>query len=331
MNFSSSFLLSVYYRAIATASFVFRGRRGSAFLAKTLSYIKVAQHAFGLSDTGILIDGHLQRIFPDRSAEWRKKVIRGYWRNHQSARVALFNTSRMCPADLEEYLETDGREMLDEAVESGRGVLLLVPHFGDERTLHILLGMAGYPVSVISSAYAEYPPFVRRSRLKAGQRWNHVGFPGQNPRWMFDTLNRGEILHIAPTGYGGPKGTWVKNFGVPILASSTPWRLHRRTGCAMFTAYNLILPGMRYRLELEPFEPEPDGSDFTQRLFDRFEQKARQYPEQYEWLQLIIRHRESNTINRIGCIPQEERELEEQAIPADSDPMNIPPAISDRI
>jgi lauroyl/myristoyl acyltransferase len=150
-----------------------------------------------------------------------------------------------------------------------------------------------------------------------------VGFPDENPGWMFKTLNRGEILHIAPTGYGGSKGTWVNSFGVRVLASSAAYRLNRSTGCRMLIAYNTILPGMRYRIELEPFEPEMDGSDFTQRLYDRIEKKVFEVPEQYDWMLLLIRHRESNTISRLGYIPRDEKELERMAIPEDSDPASI--------
>ncbi len=318
-----SLFISVYYRTVAAASALMRGRRGSVILVGILGMLRSISSSLGNSPTNVLIDAHLQRIFPSRSDIWRKRIIRDYWKRHQSTMVALFNTGRMKPGDLEEYMEWKGRNLLDEALASDKGVMLLVPHFGDEKTLHILLAMAGYPMSLISSRYSDDPPFVRQAKLRVGQRWHHVGFPDENPGWMFDTLNRGEILHIAPTGYGGPRGTWVINFGVPVLASSTPYRLHRRTGCRMLLACNRILPGMRYRIELEPFEPEPDGTDFTQRLYNLFEKKAFELRGQYDWMLLLIRHRESNTISRLGYIPRDERELEGLALPEDSDPSTI--------
>jgi len=318
--YRTSLFASLYYRSVAAASAVLRGRRGSALLVRILGVARKLQSALGSNATNALIDGHLRRIFPEHGEEWRSKVIRGYWRRHQSVMVALFNNRRISPHQLSEYVDFHGLHYLERSLDAGDGVLLLAPHYGDARTLHILLGMAGYPVSVISSRYVDSPEFVRRSRLAAGQRWNHIGFPDQSPRWMFETLQRGEVLHIAPTGYGGPRGSWTINFEVPVLASSSPYRMQKRTGAKMLIGHNRILPGMRYRLELSPFEPEPDGSDFTQRLFDRFEERAREHPDQYDWMHLIIRHRESNTIARIGYIPRDERELERLAIPEDSDP-----------
>lgn len=318
-----SLFISGYYRAVGAASALMRGRRGSVILIGILGILRSISSSIGNSSVNTLIDAHLQRIFPSRSDNWRYGVIRNYWKRHQSTMVALFNTARIQPADLEKYVEWRGRNLLDEALASNKGVMLLVPHFGDEKTLHILLAMSGYPMHLISSRYSDDPSFVRRAKLRVGQRWHHVGFPDENPGWMFRTLKSGDILHIAPTGYGGPKGTWVNSFGVRVLASSTAYRLNRSTGCKMLIAYNRILPGMRYRIELEPFEPETDGSDFTQRLYDRIEEKVFDFPEQYDWMLLLIRHRESNTISRLGYIPRDEKELERAVIPEDSDPATI--------
>ena len=315
-----SLLASAYYGAVGAASWLLRGRQGSRALVGILSLLRRLQSSLGKSAESRLIRGHLERVFTGQDNEWYDGVIRGFWRRHQSMMVALFNTRRIGPRDLDEYLELRGRKLLEDALAASSGVMLLVPHFGDERTLHILLAMAGYPVSVISSRYLEARPLVRRARLKASLQWNRVGFPDESPRWMFETLRKGEILHIAPTGYGGPKGTWVKSFGVPVLASSTPYRLWKRTRCRMLTAYNRIQPGMRYLIELLPFDPDTEEEEFSQRLFDGFEEKALDCPAQYDWMHLVIRHRESNTISRIGYIPRDERELERLAIPEDSNP-----------
>jgi len=320
MRGMGSAAMDLYYRTVAAVSTVFRGQRGSAFLVGLLGVLRSLREKMGLSSFEKLVEGHLGRVFPNADQTRIREILKEYWKRHQSSMVALFNNRRISPRDLDRYLVIEGRQLLDSALEEGRGVMLLVPHFGDERSLHIFLGMAGYPVSVISSRYMDAPPYVRKCRLLMGRKWNRVGFPDQDPRWMFQALRRGEILHIAPTGYGGPRGTWVSSFGVPVLASSAPYRLQRSTGCRMLTALCRVLPGMRYEIILQEFHPEPDGSDFSQRLFHRFEEAAMKWPGQYEWKTLVIRHRESNTIARLGRIPRNEEELERAAVPSDSDP-----------
>jgi hypothetical protein len=183
--------------------------------------------------------------------------------------------------------------------------------------------MAGYPVHVISTDYGGAPDIVRRARLETSSRLHHVALPGDNPRWIFDALGRGEIVQISPTAYGGPKGNWVSTFGVPVLVSSTPFRLMRATGCSLVIGVNHALEGLRYRLDFSDFLPGADESAAPQALLDRIVDLGITIPGQYNWMNLTIRHRESNTIARTGTIPVEEEELERIAIPEDSSPARI--------
>jgi lauroyl/myristoyl acyltransferase len=202
-------------------------------------------------------------------------------------------------------------------------VLLLVPHFGDERSLHILLAIAGYRMHVLSSRYADAPEFIQKARLSVSRKWHHVAFPDEHVSWLYDAIKQGDVVQISPTAWGGPGGHWVDSFGVPILASSTPIRVARSTGCRMLVAYNRSLPGMKYCISFQRFDPENLDFRGTRQLFAAYESIAGMYPEQYNWMTLVIRHRETNTIARLGYIPKEESVLEAEAVHEDWDPLNI--------
>ena len=267
--------------------------------------------------------GHLSRIFPEKSGTQLRSILKGYWRIHQRALLGLFYSGRLNRENVSGMVSWENRNVLDEAVQEGKGVLLLVPHFGDERTLHILLAITGYTMHVISSRYADAPDILKGARLDVSRRWHHVAFPDEPLRWAYDALARGEIIQISPTGWGGPKGHWVKSFGVPVLASSTPVRLAKSTGCRLLIAYNRTLQGMKSRIAFHRFDPESLDISGTGQLFARFESIAKQYPEQYNWMNLVIRHRETNTIARLGNIPKNESTVEMAAVHADWDPANI--------
>ncbi len=267
--------------------------------------------------------GHLSRIFPDMNGIQLRSTLKGYWRVHQKALLGLFYSGRLSMENVPGIVCWENRDILDEAVNEGKGVLLLVPHFGDERTLHILLAITGYAMHVISSRYSDAPEILKEARLSVSRRWHHVAFPDEPLRWIYDAIERGEVIQISPTGWGGPKGHWVKNFGVPVLASSTPVRLAKSTGCRLLIAYNRVLPGMKYHIAFHRFDPENLDVSGTGQLFAKFEVIAKQYPEQYNWMNLVIRHRETNTIARLGSIPKEEPVLEAAAVRADWDPANI--------
>lgn len=271
-----------------------------------------------------LLRNHFKRIFPDLDEAGAARLVREYWRRHNRHTVDLFHLERFVPGMLDNAVEWRGREHLDGALEDGRGVLLLVPHFGDERSMHILMGMAGYPVEVISSRYLGDGEIPRRARLAVGARWNTLHFPDENPRWMYRSLADNRIVHYSPTAYGGPTGVWVEMFGVPDLVPSTPWKLSNRTGCRTIFGMCFVLPGMRFRIEFEPMELPDDMEWFTELVMRRVERCGLEHPEQYDWKNLVIRHRESNTILRTGGIPRHEEELERLAVPRDEDPENIP-------
>lgn len=275
--------------------------------------------------------GHLSRIFPEAGPAEVDSIVREFWKTHQRAFLGLFNASRLTGGDAAAAF-AGGREQLDSTLEAGRGALLLAPHFGDERTLHILLSLAGYGISVLSTGYDGAPGAVRRYRLSESMRLHRVMFPGDNPRWMYRALAGGEVVQLAPTGYGGPGGIWVTSFGVPVLAPATPFRLRSATGCDIFLAVNHALAGMAYRIELTRLDLPVEPGEAARELFRLIDALGRGSPGQYNWMNLAIRHRETNTIARLGRVPSDERELESAALPSDGDPSSVlpgpPPSVS---
>lgn len=313
---------SSYYRTVAALASSWGGIAPES-LVRTLALVRLLGDAAGPSGRRNCYLGHLQRIFPSSTARWRRAVMRQYWITHQRAMIGLYRASTLGQGDLGKRVTWIGREILDEALAASRGVILAAPHFGDERTMHILLAIAGYPMHVISSSYEGAPEVVRKARLDASTRWHHVAFPDDNPRWMYRALESGEVVQIAPTAYGGPRGTWVESFGVPVLASATASRLARATGAATVIALNHALPGLRYLIELRRFESAAGSTSATQDMFDAFTGIGREYPLQYNWMNLAIRHRETNTIARLGAIPVDEHDLERDALEDDNLPSKI--------
>ncbi len=268
---------------------------------------------------------HLRRVFPALDEDGLDNVLKEYWNTHERNLFSLFLLDREDPSSATERVSWKNPELLAEASARGRGVLLLVPHYGDERGLHVLLGMGGRRVHVISSRYLDMPAYCRRSRLAPGLKYNEMHYPDENPRWMYRTLQEGGIIHYGSTAYGGPGGTWTTGFGVPVLVPSAPWKLWRRTGCIVLFAWCTQVPGMGWEIGFRELETPADPVKFAGVFTAAAEDLARTCPGQYEWKNLAIRHRETNAIARTGRIPRSEEELEGLAVPQDSDPGRIAP------
>ncbi len=316
-------LRALYYRLTDTLTRLAATGGGYDRLSLPLAWIRRAEKRLGGPGGTETYMGHLKRIFPDRGRTWRKRVLAGYWRNHQRRILGLYRTADLSPGNLDSAVEWSGLDDFLRAARCGDGVLLLVPHYGDERTLHILLAMAGMEVHVLTSRYREASSAIRKRRLGVSRRWNRLHFPDESPAWMPGALGEGGVVHFAPTCWAGVRGQWLETFGVPVLVSTVPKRLRDRTGCRVFLGWNTILPGMRYQVDLESFDPAAGGNGFNSRLFTRIEAGARRRPRQYDWMNLVIRHRETNTMVRLGGVPRSERTLEDRAIEADWDPERV--------
>lgn len=314
-------LSSIYYRLLFICVKIFRDPASLDRLSTAVSRVR-----FRLSKrSSALYMDHLRRVFPGSSNRWFEETIQGYWRTHERNLFSLFRIMKESPASILAGVTWNGRDLLDESLAGGRGVLLLVPHFGDERGLHVLMGMAGYTIDVVTSRYTDMPLYCRKCRLAPGERWNRMHFPDENPRWMYRTLQEGGIIHYGSTAYGGPGGTWITSFGVPILVPSAPWKLRRRTGCEVILASAAQMPDLAWKISFRKLDLPEGRTEFAYAVNIATEELAKSNPKQYEWKNLAIRHRETNTIIRTGGIPADERHLEEAAIPADSDPNSIHP------
>ncbi len=310
---------AVYYRLVSAAVAAWGSPGGLEGLSGVMAGIRNRLSR----NTSDLYELHLRRVFPGKDPGWYRDVLTENWKTHERNIFALFHMLRDDRERILERVSWRGRHHLETAIGNGKGVLLLVPHFGDERSLHVLLGMAGYQVHVITSRYSDMPEYAGRSRLEPGLRWNTMHFPGENPSWMYRTLLEGGIIHYGSTAYGGPGGTWITSFGLPVLVPSAPWKMWKRTGCTVLLASCSLTGDMGYELAFRPLDLPEDRDGFAGKVAAATEELARSNPGQYCWKNLAIRHRETNTIARTGIIPVDEADLERAAIPVDSDPENI--------
>jgi len=236
-----------------------------------------------------------------------RRLLKRFWRNHQRCFLELFVIPHLEPGDVDRWVEFRGLEHLDTALAAGRGAILAVPHYGNERFVHIALAMRGYPMSALSAPYSDYPKIARNLRLDAARRFHHVGTLGENPRWIYERLARNEVVQIAPTGEGGARGIPVELLGHSIEFASGPARIVVKTGAAFVPAFISWEHGAgaggrhdgRYVVEIVAPLPVPRGEgDPTVALTRAFarvlEERVRRQPEPFNWMWWVIRRQETH-------------------------------------
>lgn len=181
-------------------------------------------------------------------------------------------------------------EDLDEAANSGRGVLIVTMHFGVWDLGAAALAAYGYPVNAIADSFGYQPmdDLIYGSRENLGMKvipMNRVG-PG-----VFRALRRGEILamliDVPPPG----QEIFVDFLGAPAEVSSAPARIALRTGAWVMPA--VVLRGPQGDTVIRPIvdvrtaqyeatgDEERDVHALTTLIMKSLEPYVRQHPEQW--------------------------------------------------
>jgi KDO2-lipid IV(A) lauroyltransferase len=281
-------------------------RRSVIRLARFLGVLRSRVGYVGRDRNRRLYLETIGRALPALPAGGREKILLDFWINHQASFLELFLSPGLTPAALDHWVEFEGLEHLEQALAAGHGALLTTMHMGDERLLHILLALKGFPIRALSADFSDYGWAARRARLKAASAF-HPLETGRSHRWMFRSLKAGEAVFMAISGFGGRRGAWVDLLGRNILFSSAPARLALRTGAPLLTTVCLRRPDGRCLVRVDPPLPMPEDNTgdtaihrVTSDLVDRFRPVITAEPGQLNWMWYIIRHLETDP--RIGGI-----------------------------
>ena len=228
------------------------------------------------------------------------KILNAFWINHQKGFVELFISRKFNKENIDNYIKFEGLNILEKALSKKKGVVLAVPHFGNERLIHIGLALKGFPVTVITSKFENTTQLVRDIKLGAFIKIHPVGYPTDSPRWMYNTLKKNKILQISPPADEGPGGHKIKFLNHQILVSKTPARLAYNSGAALIPAFDFRNYDDTHTVVINPeidftstSDKKKDIINITSKLMQKFEINIHKHPEQFYWMWLMIKNDEA--------------------------------------
>jgi KDO2-lipid IV(A) lauroyltransferase len=264
-------------------------------VARLLGSLRMTFGVFGPNWSKEKYFSTMKAILPDSSDQELADILRAYWVNHQKRFIELFLARELTPGNIDRMVEFEGLEYLDQALEKGRGILLPVPHIGNERLHHILLALKGYPVAVVSSNYDDHGPIARRVKLDASRRFHEVGHPG-DVRWLLRMLKDNRVLQVACDAEAGETGIVAEFLGQKILLPTGWVRLALKTGAAVFPSTLLRQEDNRHKLVIRPAHEVRQGTDKratlrdnVQRYMDTVAEIFRERPDLIDWMSLTVR------------------------------------------
>lgn len=242
------------------------------------------------------VRANLARAFPDRTDAERSTLAR---RNRRS----MLKTALECGPLWHrsgEWLDrrwnaVEGRELLDAAIESGDGVLVVGGHLGHWEA-SILYGTRNLPITYLYKPpdKAALDDALTGYRSRFGGEFVATGT--QTMRRALTRLRSGEAVGLLFDQL--PKGGEFVDapfFGQPVPTMTLAWRLARRTGCRVVMGHLLrVRTGWQPRfVDLSDIAFCEDSETAATRLNAALEQEVRRFPEQYLW-----RYRRFESISR---------------------------------
>ncbi len=236
---------------------------------------------------------NLRLCFPDLSTDERERLLRECFR---SFGIGIVETAmgwwlpeRRIRAQI---AEVEGLDHLQQALVSGRGVILLTAHFTSaELGVRMLNTLA--PVNAMFRVHEN--PVIDSLMRRSIDRHLRGGIERDDVRAMLRRLRNGEAVWYAPDqDFRRRNRIFVPFFGVEAASNPATGRFAAMTNALVIPYFPQRLAGGGYRLTLlPPLEGFPAGDETadTARINRIIEDMVRRCPEQYLWTHRRFRAR----------------------------------------
>lgn len=231
---------------------------------------------------------NLELAYPELAAEERRKLHRDVlYSTARQILEMLCTWTRPAKRNLARLTQRHGQEIYDQALASGKGVIVAAPHFGNWELLNQWLSERG-PIAIVYRP-PDAPVLDGFLQLARGlDNVRQVRAEGPAVRQLFKILKEGGAVGILPDQQ--PKmgdGVFAPFFGIDALTMTLLNRLAERTGATVLYGWcERIGPDLEFALHVEPSSPLLATSDPTiaaTALNAGIENIARRDPVQYQW------------------------------------------------
>lgn len=230
--------------------------------------------------------GHLSLgvAFPSMSEGERDEMIRNVYIHFGRVAGDFLRSMDRSDQEVLASIEVEGYEIGMKAVDEGKGILAVLPHFGNWERLAHWFKATGGTISVVArdANSGEMNRQILRIRSNAGL---HVISRDGGATEVFRRLKNQEIIGILPDQNSNE--SFLPFFGKPAGTVLTPAKLAIKTGVPMLPVFCPRIGPAKYKLIVK--EPVPIGPNTTPEevmtyVNAEFEKVIREYPDQYLWL-----------------------------------------------
>ncbi len=222
--------------------------------------------------------------FPELDAAAQDRLVRDSLRHSANVVAEVGPLYHWPAARWRSRVTLLGEALFDEAMSSGRGVLLLGPHFGNWEALPMFLGRYRVTALYDPPRIANLEKTLRLAREKSGMRLLPIDASGL--RGVYRALDSGAAAGLLPDQVPGRDvGVYAPFFGHPALTMTLVHRLVQRTRPVVLLAVaRRIHGGFRFEFHAAPEDiHSPDAETSAAAMNAAIETLVRTDPAQYQW------------------------------------------------
>lgn len=234
---------------------------------------------------------NLRRAYPEKDMEEITRIAKGFYRHLAIVAAEFFELPSITKQNLDEWVEFEGLENLEKALEQKKGVLSIVAHFGNWELMTVALPLGARPMSIVYRPLdnATLDNLTAWMRTKDG---NTLIPKGRAGRKITRLLAENRIVGIlSDQNVDKYEGVFVDFFGSPACTSVGLTVLALRTDAPVLPAFMARMPSGKYKFIIQPPVEITRTDDYesdllvnTQRFTKLVEDMVRKYPDQWFWI-----------------------------------------------
>jgi KDO2-lipid IV(A) lauroyltransferase len=240
---------------------------------------------------------NLQKAFPQKSKSEIRSIAR---KNYQSITITFFELMiipHLSQSVIDSQVECSGLNLIEEKLESGKGIILLTAHFGNWEFI----------ISYLAPKLdGKFNVLVKPQRNPYITKWleetRHVAHTkiiptGVSVKSIYQALTKGEVVLIAGDQRGHKDGPRFNFFNQPTAYYTGTAAIVNRTKCELLIGLIQRKKDFTYKLTIRELDlsslPELEEdriSLLTQNYISLLEEHVKETPEQYFWMHKLWKY-----------------------------------------
>ncbi len=235
---------------------------------------------------------NLELALPELDAQQRERIVRGVYENLGRVLLSVARMPRLNPVNIGDWVEYDGFQHYERALEKGKGALFLTAHLGNWELSAFAHALFGNPMHVMVRPLDN--PFLDRlidryRRLPGNQT---IGKQEASRKVLRALKNNEAVGILIDQNTTGEDRVFVDFFGRKASATSAFVKFAQRSGATVIPGFLLWRPETgKYLLKFYPPPRWVESGDVdgdlvanTQICQSLLERVIREQPEQWLWI-----------------------------------------------